>query len=302
MKTLVLGGQGFIGSHVVDQLISRGHEVRVYARRAPEFATSVEWVCGDFLDTSSLSKALQGIEVVVHAVSSTVPSTSAMDPLSDIQSNLVGTVALLQLMQRMDVGRLVFLSSGGTVYGNPSTSPVSEGHPLNPISSYGAVKVAIEKFIGVAQQSWGLRPVIIRPSNPFGVRQGRSGIQGLISTVLNNIIHQEPTKIYGDGASIRDYIYVEDLARLVVSAVDRDVCGVFNAGSGFGYSVNQIIDVVEKVTGEVVLTTKLESRGFDVREVVLECALAKKVFGWESTTALDVGIGYQYDWLKNLKL
>ncbi|SFP76553.1 UDP-glucose 4-epimerase [Geopseudomonas sagittaria] len=301
MKVLVIGGYGFIGSHVSEELIRRGHYVRVYARRPPLFKTSAEWFFGDFHDSAKLAESLVGIDVVVHSLSSTVPATSASDPVSDIQKNLVGTVVLLQLMKEVGVGRLIYLSSGGTVYGNPLVSPVVESHPLNPISSYGAVKVAIEKFIGVSQHSWGVVPIIFRPSNPYGERQGHGGVQGLISTILSNALRAEPTCIYGDGSSVRDYIYVKDLAVLIANSVEVGGEGIYNAGSGRGFSVGEIISVIKKVTGLPVPAKYLPARDFDVKEVVLESGSAMSAFGWRPTTSLEHGVKCHFEWLKRFK-
>ena len=297
MKILVLGGNGFIGSHVCEHLVSRGHHVRVFARQPARYDVVAEWFVGDLRESAKLAEALTGVDVVVHCVSSTVPATSSADPVADIETNLVGTVVLLDLMRETGVGRLVYLSSGGTVYGNPSVSPVPESHPLNPISTYGAVKVAIEKFIGVAQHSWGLRPIIFRPSNPYGERQGHGGVQGLVTTVLHNAIRSVPTNIYGDGSSIRDYIYVRDLAALVTAGLESKVCGVFNAGSGRGHSIGQIINIVESVTGLAVPIRRLESRSFDVKEVVLDNRCACATFDWAPVTPIEEGVRLYFDWM-----
>lgn len=300
MNILVLGGHGFIGSHIVEALIHEGHNVRVFARHPAEFIYDAEWFSGDFLDQGKLAEALIGIDSVVHCISTTVPATSAANYIYDIESNLIGTVELLRLMKDQGVYRLIYLSSGGTVYGNPVINPVPECAALNPISSYGAVKVAIEKFIEVSKISWGIKPVIIRPSNPFGERQGHKGVQGLISTVLNNMIDHKPTVIYGNGSAIRDYIYVKDLSGLVCKVLDSDRCGVYNAGSGHGYNINEVIESIENVTGMSVQKQYTEVRGFDVSEIVLDNSLAEKHFGWKASVPLSSGIKKQFNWMKNL--
>lgn len=297
MNVLVLGGHGFIGSHVVESLIQNGHNVRVFARNTPSFLYSGEWFAGDFLDKCKLSEALIGMDAVVHSISTTVPATSATDPIYDIQSNLIGTVELLRLMQIRSVHRIVYLSSGGTVYGNPDANPVSENAPTNPISSYGAVKVAIEKFIQISRDMWGIEPVILRPSNPYGERQGHRGVQGFISTVLNNLIKSQSTVIYGDGTAIRDFIYVTDVADLVCKALDSEYTGVYNAGSGDGYSLAHIINTIETVTGMPVLKKHKEARGFDVKKIVLDSSLAEETFNWKSLVPLEAGIKKHFDWL-----
>lgn len=299
MNILVLGGHGFIGSHIVEALIDEGHTLRVFARKPAEFQYDAECFIGDFLDKGKLAEALVGMDAVIHCISTTVPATSASDPVYDIESNLIGTVELLRLMQSQSISRLVYLSSGGTVYGNPLSNPVPENAPLNPISSYGAVKVSIEKFIEISKISWGIKPVILRPSNPFGERQGHKGVQGLISTILNNVIKNRLTTIYGDGSAIRDYIYVKDLAELVCKVLVSDRCGIYNGGAGQGFNINQIIDSIESVTGLSVQKQCVEARGFDVREVVLDNALAEEHFDWKASTSLASGIKKQFDWLES---
>ena len=249
MKILVIGGGGFIGTHIVRAIHGAGFSVSSYGRSFLERLEGVEYFFGDFSDTAKLSEALNDVDVVIHSLSSTVPATSDMDPVNDIQQNLISTVRLLDLMEKKRVNRLVYLSSGGTVYGNPMCSPVDESSILAPISSYGAVKIAIENFINVATVKWGLEAIVLRPSNPYGEFQGHKGVQGLISTVIAKVMENESVTIYGDGTAIRDYLYVYDLALLVLEVVRRGGSGTYNAGSGNGHSVNAIIGTIFDVVG-----------------------------------------------------
>lgn len=182
MKALVLGGCGFIGSHLVDRLLASGHKVRVLDR-APELyrapIANVDYRFGDFADAPLLAEALEGIEVVYHLISTTVPPTSNLDPVADVEGNLINTLRLLQLMVQKNIPKIVFLSSGGTVYGIPETVPIPESHPLRPICSYGVVKVAIENYFQMFHQLHGLVYVVLRASNPYGERQGHAGVQGV---------------------------------------------------------------------------------------------------------------------------
>lgn len=298
MKVLVIGGGGFIGSHIVDELIARNVQVRVYGRNLVKYNDAAELFVGDFLDIPKLAEALVGIDVVVHSLSTMVPATSALAPEDDVKSNLIGTMKLLDLMRRRDISRLIYLSSGGTVYGNPLTDPVAETALLNPISTYGAVKVAIEAFIGVAQSEWGLKSVIFRPSNPYGERQGGKLAQGLISHLLRSVIQRQPITIFGDGGVVRDYVYVKDLAFLIAQAVESDVCGTFNAGSGIGYSISNIVDVVEKETSYIFEKRYLPSRVFDVGRIVLDCKKVEEEFHWVSSTSIELGVSRQYASMK----
>lgn len=161
MRVLVIGCNGFIGSHLVDISFRSGHKVRVFDRSPEKFRSAlpnVDYRLFDFNDTSAIAESLEGVDVVIHLLSTTVPSTSNLDLVADIQNNLIGTVRLLQMMLKKDVKRIVYLSSGGTVYGVPQIVPIPETHPLNPaFCSYGVVKVAIEKYLFMFQRRrWAL--------------------------------------------------------------------------------------------------------------------------------------------------
>jgi len=302
MNVLVLGGSGFIGSHVVDHLLAAGHKVRVFDR-APERYRSplkkVEYRLGGFDDTFQVAEALQGMDAVCHLISTTVPGTSNLDPVADVQSNLINTLLLLEQMRKRGLYRILYLSSGGTVYGNPEQSPVSESHPLNPISSYGVVKVAIEKYLNMYQQLYGFAPIILRPSNLYGSRQGHAGVQGLTGTLLARALAGDALEIWGDGSVVRDYMHVSDLARLCVAALESNSCGVFNAGSGEGHSINNIIDLIRDITSEQLQANYCEGRSFDVKEVVLDISRAKEVFAWRPEISLLDGICEQLQWLRS---
>ncbi len=303
MKVLVLGGNGFIGSHVVDQLLAGGHKVRVFDRSPERYRQplkQVEYRLGRFDDTFQVAEALQGVDAVCHLISTTVPGTSNLDPIADVQNNLVNTLCLLEQMRKKGLSRILYLSSGGTVYGNPHASPVAESHPLNPISSYGVVKVAIEKYLLMYQQLYGLQPVILRPSNPYGPRQGHAGVQGLIGTLLVRAMAGEALEIWGDGSIVRDYMFVGDLAELCVNALESGASGVFNAGSGKGYSINAIISMIRHLGYEDLQVQYSEGRSFDVKEVVLDISRACDQFNWQPAMLLQDGIRAQLEWLRSL--
>jgi UDP-glucose 4-epimerase len=301
MKALVLGGSGFIGSHLVDALLAAGHKVCVYDR-APErlrpTPAGVDFLQGSIEDTALLAEALSTADTVFHLVSTTMPATANLDPVADIEGNLVATVKLLELMRAANVRRLVYLSSGGTVYGIPEADPVPETHPLRPISSYGIVKVAIEHYLRMEQHLHGLSYATVRASNPYGPRQGHGGVQGVIGTYLHNIASGEPIQLWGDGSVVRDFIYVEDLAKLCLSVAETGASGVFNAGSGQGHSIAGIIEAIAEVTGEAVTPDKKPGRGIDVPRVVLDIAKVQAATGWAPETALTDGLAKTWAWVK----
>ncbi len=300
MKVLVLGGCGFIGSHVVDQLLAQGHSVRVFDRQHERFRQpmhGVDYRIGNFGDRMAMFDALSGIDAVMHLVSTTFPGTADLDPKIDVQDNLVGSIALLDAMGRLGISRILFLSSGGTVYGIPDTVPIPETHPLRPISSYGIVKVAIESYLAMYQRTRGISPVIIRASNPYGPRQSHKGVQGVVTTFLSRMLSDEQIEIWGDGSVVRDYLHVGDLADLCARALCSDRTGPYNAGSGVGTSINDILDILRVATGRAVSPVYKPGRGLDVPRSVLDISLAKDAFGWVANTEMQNGITETWNWM-----
>lgn len=290
--TLIIGGNGFVGSHVSDMLLQQGAAVRVLDRyperfRAPD--PQIDYHLGDLTDPQLLKHALEGIDTVIHLQSSTVPSTSEHNHLFDIESNLIPTVRLLETMVAMGCHRIVYLSSGGAVYGNPAVLPTPEDVPLHPISSYGVVKSVIESYIHYFER-YGIRSLIVRPSNLYGIRQGNTGVLGLINTLLEKALHHEEVVIYGDGSAVKDYVHISDLVRFLHIALDKDSCGVFNIGSGQGVSIKEVITMVEQVTGRTLLLRYEDARPFDVARIVLDVTKAGSTLGWVPQKSLIDGI------------
>ena len=290
MKVLVLGGNGFIGSHITDELLANGHDVTVFHRSAEKYeghSDKLRFYLGDYSDAVKLGEAVDGMDVVIHAISTTVPSTSNLNPISDVQQNLISTIQLLDLMTKANVKRLIYLSSGGTVYGNPSQLPVLESHSLNSICSYGIVKVAIENYIRMYQELYGLQAIILRPSNPYGPRQAHAGVQGALSTFLSNTLNHKPIIIWGDGEIKRGYIYVKDLAKICSLAVTSNIEGTFNVCSGVSHSLNTLLKLVETTTDIKPVVSYKPARAFDVKEILLDINEAKQAFSWAPAYSIE---------------
>jgi len=300
-NVLVIGGQGFIGSHVCDSLASSGNSLRVISRNPNKLgyqSSTAEYLYFDYNDSDKLEGALKGIDCVIHLANSMVPSSSNLDPIADIDSNLVPTVALLDLMRKVGPKRIIYLSSGGTVYGHPLHLPITESHPLNPICSYGITKVSVENYLLMYQTLYGFEPLILRPSNPYGPRQGHLGVQGLINSFLNLALRSEPLTVWGDGKIVRDFFYVKDLANLCGQAVESSESGVFNIGSGEGTSINDVIHMIREVTGRDLRIAYKKSRSYDVSENYLDVTKARSILNWNPETSIRDGITEHWEWLK----
>jgi len=302
MRALVIGGCGFIGSHIVDSLSAQGARIRVLDRQPERFRaklSGVEYLFGSFLERMTLAEALSGVDIVFHAVSTTFPGTADLDPASDVSENLCGTLGLLELMREMGISRIVYLSSGGTVYGIPDICPVPEHHPLRPIGSYGIVKAAVEQYLRVYERRYGLSPVIVRASNPYGPRQAHSGVQGVVATFLGSVASGEPIEVWGDGSVVRDYIDVREVAGFCARAAASDVAGAFNVGSGQGTSLLELIGIIHEVTGLEQKTVFKIARPVDVPISVLDVTRAQQHLGWTPSVKLSQGIADTWAWMQS---
>lgn len=305
MKITVFGGGGFIGSAIVDRLLKDQHELKVFERprvdpyRHFSAQENVEWLTGDLMSVHDVSAAISGADVVLHLVSTTLPKNSNDDPVYDVQTNLVASLQMLDAMVAKSVPKIIFISSGGTVYGNPVTLPIGENHPTEPVVSYGITKLAIEKYLLLYKRLHGLKVNILRVANPYGERQRIETSQGAVGVFLNNAIKNMPISIWGDGTIIRDYIYISDVAEAFSAAVDYEGdYSVFNIGSGVGTSLNDLVKKIEYVLGFAPSVNYQPGRSFDVKESVLDNSLALKELGWKPKVELETGLRNTAEWMK----
>ena len=294
---LVLGGAGFIGSHLAEALLQAGHRVRIFDRphldRLPAFLQRGEFevFTGDFLNPRTLSPALEGSEIVFHLVSTTLPKTSNDNPMYDVESNVMGTLRLLELCRQQGVRKVVFASSGGTVYGVPRSVPIDESHPTDPICSYGIHKLAIEKYLQLNHRVHGLDYCVVRPANLYGPRQRLDIAQGAVAVFLDRALRGKPIQVWGDGSVVRDYLYVGDAAEaLLKAAAFEGEPRLFNIGSGAGTSLTQLIKEIEALLGRAVPVEYTAARSLDVPANVLDASLARRHLGWTPRTSLAEGL------------
>lgn len=288
-RCLIYGGGGFIGSHLAEELINKGYIVRIFEIKnfdktnISHLINSVEIIEGDFNNRADIKSSLHNVDYIFHLISSTTPSVSMANPLFDVESNLISSINLFQeCINIKTIKKLVFISSGGTVYGIPQSIPISENHPTLPICSYGIIKNTIEHYCNLYQRLFGLNCNIFRISNPYGERQNPFAKQGVIPIFLNKINSHQEIEIWGDGEVIRDYIYIKDVVALISKSIEIETNNsTYNVGSGIGLSLNELIKIMEKVTNHNTKIRYIKERLFDVPCNILDITSAKKDFFWE---------------------
>jgi UDP-glucose 4-epimerase len=296
---LVLGGGGFIGTNLCQRLAAAGHPVRAFGRRClfPDDLHGVEWVQGDFTDAASVRVAVRSVDTVFHLVHSTMPQAADLDMVADVQDNIVPTLALLEHCRQAGVRRVVFASSGGTVYGRARQIPTPETAPTDPICAYGISKLAIEKYLGLFAHRHGMEFRVLRITNPFGPYQLARKNQGVIATLIARALHDEPMEIWGDGTVVRDFVFIGDVVdALIAAAADNGDEWVFNIGSGQGRSLREIIAAVERVTGTKLRLLWRPGRPLDVPVSVVAIELAARTLGWTPQTPFEAGLERTLAW------
>jgi UDP-glucose 4-epimerase len=304
---VVLGGLGFMGSHISRALARRGDRVRIFDRLYASHALvadlepHVEIVEGDINRSSDVIEAVRDAGTVIHLVHTTVPGSSMADPAFDITSNVAASAAWLTRLQETSVRRILYFSSGGTVYGVPRGGLIDEEHPTDPISSYGITKLAIEKYVAMYGALSNVEHRILRPSNVYGEGQRLHIGQGVIGILADRALRGEPLEIWGTGESLRDYLHVEDLVSATLALVDYDGPEhVFNVSSGQGHSVIDIVRVVGQQLGFEPETVHRLARGFDVPVNVLDPARLHAATGWRAAVPLEEGVARTIEWIKRL--
>lgn len=308
MKKLILGGAGFLGSHLCDVLLRAGSVVRVFDRpgvhpyRIFHPSEQVEWQPGDFNSAADIELAVKGCNIIYHLISTTLPKTSNDDPIYDVESNVIGTLRLLEAARRAGVKKVVFVSSGGTVYGVPKQVPIPEDHPTNPISSYGIGKLTIENYLKLYRELHGLDYAILRLANPYGELQRVEATQGSVAVFLNKAMKGQSIEIWGDGSVVRDYVYVSDAIRAMIKVTEHDGdIRLFNIGSGLGKNLNEILVAIETVLNRSVQRIYKPGRLFDVPVNVLDIHRASQHLDWRPEVSFAEGVQRLHKWLSNIK-
>jgi len=299
MQAVVVGASGFIGSHLVDGLLASGYRVRALARSLPGLLSAaaqahpaLEMLPCAMAEVEALQRALVGADLVVHLASGSLPQSSNLDPHADVQVNLLGALNVLEACRRGGVGRLLVVSSGGTVYGVPRQVPVAEDHPTDPTCSYGITKLAIEKYVALYRHLHGLDGLVLRVANPYGERQRLNGAQGVVPVFLGKALRGESLEIWGDGSTVRDFLHVSDVVRALLAAARYEGAErLFNIGSGQGLSLIELVRLLEHELQQTLTVIHRPARDFDVPTNVLCIERARRCLGWSPQVPVAEGLG-----------
>jgi len=299
---LLLGGGGFIGTALARRLWENKFKVQILSRRFQTHQIDSDFIFyqGSLDDREILERVLPECKTVIHLASSTTPGSSSRQPGLEADKNITPTLRLLDILQGYKNIHMIFVSSGGTLYGNPKSMPVDETYPLNPLSFHGAGKVALETFLRTFSTFPENTTTIVRPSNVYGPGQPlRSGF-GVIRTMLEHVLRETVMEIWGDGTSVRDFLYIDDMISALIRLIDFPYDNnTYNVGSGIGYSLNQLKEIVESICGKKLSTIYRPTRKTDVKTIVLDSSFLSKATRWHSATPLEQGIELTWKWLKN---
>ncbi|MGC5703639.1 NAD-dependent epimerase/dehydratase family protein [Pseudomonas sp. NFXW11] len=301
--TLIIGGGGYIGSYLTRQLIASGRDVTVLGRsKSPRYNLPKEasYISGDFSEQGLICSLLDRHQEVIHLAYATVPNTSFENPLADLLQNLPATVQLFSEIARRGL-RLVLVSSGGTVYGEALFTPINEAHPAKPISPYGVTKLTLESYAYLYAKTHGLQFVCVRPGNAYGVGQRPFIGQGFISTAIASSIKKQPIKMFGANGTVRDYLYVDDMASGIALALEKGrLSETYNLGSSIGRSNLDIIKEITPLMADINCTLDIEflpERSFDVKVNILDSSKLEQHTGWVQQTKFSDGLSLTRDWL-----
>jgi len=293
---LVMGGLGFIGSHISRLLSVQGYKVRIFDKLYGsrdlifDLREKVEIFEGDAEKTEDVLRAMDSVDIAVDLIHTTVPGASMTDSVYDVQSNVVSHVSWLSQLKKTTLKKIIYISSGGTVYGVPKQNPITEDHPTEPISSYGITKLMIEKYVAMFAGNQGIDYRICRPSNVYGEGQRLHIGQGVIGVFIDRCLRGKPVEIWGDGTVSRDYMYVEDMAQAIIQLIAyHGTERVFNISSGTGYSLNDIVEIIQRELMIDIQIHYTQPRTFDVPVNVLDNSKLRLETGWMPQTDLVTG-------------
>lgn len=315
MNIIILGAAGFIGTNLTialaqekDECAKLVNNITLFDREGADFSNitkfgydNIKIVYGDFDMESDFETIIKGQDIVYHLVSTTVPTTSNQRIAQELIANVVVTANLLEACVNNKVNKVIFLSSGGTIYGKEEASPLSEDTASNPISSYGVQKITIEKLLYLYNYMHGLDYRVIRLSNPYGPYQRPNGVLGVVTTFTHKALLGEPITVYGDGSIVRDFIYIDDVIKGILNVVNGNSnYRIFNLGCGKGTSVKEVIDTIHETLNVNVDIQYIPGREVDVPINVLDIRRYEEAYGKLNPISLNEGIKKTAEFMRSM--
>jgi UDP-glucose 4-epimerase len=295
MKFLVTGGAGFIGSHIVDALVDRGDQVVVVDNLSTGFKENLN-DRAIFYETDICDPSLAGVfekekpEVVIHQAAQTVVTRAVGDPTYDAQQNILGSLNVIGNCARQGVRRIVYASSGGAVYGDPTYIPADEDHPVKPLSEYGVSKYAVEHYLRLAKNRHGLDYVTLRYANVYGSRQNPKAEAGVVAIFTGLMLRGEQPTIFGSGDKTRDYVHVSDVVEANLAAIDSEGSGPYNVGTGIETRDQEVFDTIAQHLGFDGKAKYEPVREGEVHRIALDCSRIARDLGWHAQIDLHEGL------------
>lgn len=307
MKALVTGGAGFIGSNIVKLLLEHDYEVSVidnlssgYIANLAKYieSESISFLGGDVLSKTNLDKAMEGVDVVFHLAASVGRQRSLDNPQLDSETNLIGTINVLEAMRKNDVHKIVY-SSSAAMFGELLTPTIDENHPQNADSPYGVSKLAAEKMVLAYSGIYDITGICLRYFNIYGINQRFDLYGNVIPIFAKRIYAGEPITIYGDGTQTRDFVNAEDVAKAnLIASLSNNGTDVYNLGSGSSVSINWLATTMQKIAGINVGIQYAPERPADVKHCKANATKADRVLGFKASVALEDGLVKYMDWYK----
>ena len=304
MNILVTGGAGFIGSHIVDAYIDSNHHVVVIdnmSRGRKEFINPKAVFYSISISDPQLASIIQdeNIEIINHHAAQISVSDSVKNPVKDAESNIIGTLQLLQNAVQCGVDKFVFASTGGAIYGEQNYFPAQESHPQKPTSPYGLSKLSVEGYLRFYKEQYGLKSTVFRYGNVFGPRQNPNGEAGVVAIFYNRLLKGEAPIINGDGEQTRDYIFIKDVVRANLLALNLDDSDTFNVGTGQETSVNELTRIILKVAESSIAAQRSRKNSFEQLRSCLDHTKLKKSVSWSPNFSLEEGLAETFIFFKN---
>ena len=307
MKIIVTGGAGFIGSNIVDALVNLRHNVFVVDNlstgKEENINPEARFFHVDLIDFKALESVFVETkpEVVFHTAAQIDVRKSVENPQFDAEVNIIGSINVFELSVRYGVKRIIFSSTGGALYGEPKILPAKEDSPIEPLSPYGVSKFATEQYLNYFNRLYGIERVILRYGNVYGSRQDPLGEAGVIAIFTSKILNNEKPVIYGDGNQTRDYIFVEDVVRANILALDGKE-GIYNIGTSVETPVNDLVKMFSKILNKHIEPIYAPPRKGEVQRISLDASKAEKELGFTVEFSLEDGLRKTLEWYKrNLK-